>query len=75
MALSIALIPFLPATNIFFPVGTVIAERLLYLPSLGFCIALAWLFSMTLKRLRYITLTRYLSCLAQSLGMCDIPTL
>jgi hypothetical protein len=31
-------IPFLPATNIFFRVGFVIAERVLYLPSVGFCL-------------------------------------
>jgi hypothetical protein len=31
-------IPFLPATNIFFRVGFVIAERVLYLPSAGFCL-------------------------------------
>lgn len=28
---------FLPASNLFFPVGFVVAERVLYLPSLGFC--------------------------------------
>ncbi|CAG0917923.1 unnamed protein product [Notodromas monacha] len=33
-------IPFLPAANIFFTVGFVIAERVLYLPSLGYCIIL-----------------------------------
>ena len=32
---------FLPATNILFPVATVIGERLLYLPSVGLCIGLA----------------------------------
>jgi tetratricopeptide (TPR) repeat protein len=30
-------VPLLPALNIFLPVGTVLAERLLFLPSLGFC--------------------------------------
>lgn len=33
--------PFLPASNIFFYVGTFIGERLLYLPSVGFCLLLA----------------------------------
>ena len=33
--------PFVPAANIFFYVGTFIGERLLYLPSLGYCIMLA----------------------------------
>ncbi|XP_065578857.1 protein O-mannosyl-transferase TMTC1-like isoform X2 [Artemia franciscana] len=31
-------VPFLPATNLIAPVGFVLAERLLYLPSLGFCL-------------------------------------
>lgn len=29
--------------NVFFPVGTFLAERFLYFPSLGFCIAVVWL--------------------------------
>ncbi|CAN0354957.1 unnamed protein product, partial [Hapterophycus canaliculatus] len=36
--LALVVVPFLPASNILFPVGVVIAERLLYLPSLGVCI-------------------------------------
>ncbi|GFR39825.1 hypothetical protein Agub_g318, partial [Astrephomene gubernaculifera] len=32
--------PFLPAANLFFYVGTFIGERLLYLPSVGFCLLL-----------------------------------
>ncbi|XP_053396006.1 protein O-mannosyl-transferase TMTC2-like [Mercenaria mercenaria] len=37
---SIALIvlPFIPASNLFFYVGFVIAERVLYIPSMGFCL-------------------------------------
>jgi hypothetical protein len=27
-----------PALNILFPVGTILAERLLFIPSVGFCI-------------------------------------
>lgn len=38
MCLAALVIPFLPATNIFFRVGFVIAERVLYLPSVGFCL-------------------------------------
>lgn len=38
MALAFTIIPFLPAMNIFFRVGFVVAERVLYLPSIGFCI-------------------------------------
>lgn len=35
-ALSLLIFPFIPASNLFFPVGFVVAERVLYLPSLGF---------------------------------------
>lgn len=35
-------IPFIPASNLFFPVGFVIAERVLYMPSMGFCILIAY---------------------------------
>ena len=41
LALSLLILPFLPATNLFFYVGFVIAERVLYLPSLGYCLLLA----------------------------------
>ncbi|XP_038050307.1 protein O-mannosyl-transferase TMTC4-like isoform X1 [Patiria miniata] len=40
MALALLIIPFLPASNLFLRVGFVIAERVLYLPSLGFCMLL-----------------------------------
>ena len=40
-ALSLLLLPFLPASNLFFPVGFVVAERVLYLPSMGFCLLVA----------------------------------
>uniref|UniRef100_A0A914WQJ4 Tetratricopeptide repeat protein n=1 Tax=Plectus sambesii TaxID=2011161 RepID=A0A914WQJ4_9BILA len=35
------IVPFLPASNLFFRVGFVLAERVLYLPSIGFCFLLA----------------------------------
>lgn len=38
ISLAILIATFLPASNIFFPVGTVIGERLLYIPSVGFCL-------------------------------------
>lgn len=34
--LALTIVPFLPVSNLFFPVGFVIAERVLYLPSIGF---------------------------------------
>ena len=36
-----AAITFLPASNLFFPVGFVIADRVLYTPSMGSCLLLA----------------------------------
>lgn len=35
------LVPFLPASNLFFTTGFVIAERILYLPSIGFVLLVA----------------------------------
>lgn len=39
---GLGVIPFIPASNIFFPVGFVIAERILYLPSIGYCFLLSY---------------------------------
>ena len=36
------MIPFLPASNLFFRVGFVVAERVLYLPSAGYCMLLTF---------------------------------
>lgn len=38
MVMAFITLPFLPATNLFFYVGFVVAERLLYLPSVGYCL-------------------------------------
>ncbi|KAK3099136.1 hypothetical protein FSP39_000001 [Pinctada imbricata] len=40
--LLMMVVPFLPASNIMFRVGFVIAERVLYIPSCGYCILIAW---------------------------------
>ncbi|XP_065145970.1 protein O-mannosyl-transferase TMTC2 [Paramisgurnus dabryanus] len=37
-ALGMLALPFVPATNLFFYVGFVVAERVLYIPSMGFCL-------------------------------------
>ena len=42
LSLAMLAFPFLPATNLFFYVGFVIAERVLYIPSLGFCLLVAY---------------------------------
>ncbi|KAI5703300.1 hypothetical protein M8J75_010127 [Diaphorina citri] len=41
IATSLIIVPFLPASNLLFRVGFVIAERNLYIPSLGFCLLVA----------------------------------
>ncbi|XP_038047576.1 protein O-mannosyl-transferase TMTC2-like [Patiria miniata] len=41
VSMVLMILPFLPATNLFFYVGFVIAERVLYIPSMGFCLLVA----------------------------------
>ncbi|CAN8016620.1 unnamed protein product, partial [Ixodes persulcatus] len=41
LALAMLVLPFVPATNLFFYVGFVVAERVLYVPSMGFCLLVA----------------------------------
>ncbi|XP_067000725.2 protein O-mannosyl-transferase TMTC2 [Anabrus simplex] len=41
MGIVMLVVPFLPATNLIAYVGFVLAERLLYIPSLGFCLLVA----------------------------------
>ncbi|XP_054974244.1 protein O-mannosyl-transferase TMTC1 isoform X2 [Sorex araneus] len=40
LGLLFLVLPFLPASNLFFRVGFVVAERVLYMPSMGYCILL-----------------------------------
>ena len=39
ISLCLCVLPFLPASNLLFYVGFVVAERVLYIPSIGFCLA------------------------------------
>ncbi|UYV65874.1 TMTC3 [Cordylochernes scorpioides] len=39
--LALSVVPFLPASNLVSPVGFVVAERVLYLPSIGLCLLVA----------------------------------
>ncbi|XP_032517766.2 protein O-mannosyl-transferase TMTC4-like [Danaus plexippus] len=41
MSVVLISLPFLPASNIVYPVGFVIAERILYIPSIGYCFLIA----------------------------------
>ncbi|KAL7643411.1 UNVERIFIED_CONTAM: hypothetical protein RMT77_005393 [Armadillidium vulgare] len=42
MSLALLVLPFMPATNLFFYVGFVVAERILYIPSMGSCLLVGW---------------------------------
>ncbi|XP_039221114.1 protein O-mannosyl-transferase TMTC3 isoform X1 [Crotalus tigris] len=62
MALCLIILPFIPASNLFFPVGFVVAERVLYVPSMGFCMLIAhgWKklsSNSTLRKLSWICLS------------------
>lgn len=46
VVVGLLIAPFLPASNVLFYVGTFIGERLLYVPSIGFCFLLAELLGM-----------------------------
>uniref|UniRef100_A0A3P8S9J8 dolichyl-phosphate-mannose--protein mannosyltransferase n=1 Tax=Amphiprion percula TaxID=161767 RepID=A0A3P8S9J8_AMPPE len=63
-SLGILSLPFIPATNLFFYVGFVIAERVLYIPSIGFCLLVA-----TGARTLYVRL-RTRGCKALVLCLC-----
>ena len=52
VALSFLIFPFIPATNLFFYVGFVIAERVLYIPSMGFCVLVAEAIQFVVARYR-----------------------
>ncbi|OWF55836.1 Transmembrane and TPR repeat-containing protein 3 [Mizuhopecten yessoensis] len=49
MGLTLMVLPFIPASNLFFPVGFVVAERILYTPSMGFCMLVALGFQLLLN--------------------------
>ncbi|XP_043487611.1 protein O-mannosyl-transferase TMTC2-like isoform X1 [Polistes fuscatus] len=49
ISLGFLVLPFLPASNLFFYVGFVIAERILYLPSVGACLIVGAAISATYK--------------------------
>lgn len=42
VGMCLLVLPFLPASNLFFPVGFVVAERVLYMPSMGFCLLISY---------------------------------
>ncbi|XP_037945522.1 protein O-mannosyl-transferase Tmtc3 [Teleopsis dalmanni] len=59
MCLAWTVLPFIPASNLFFPVGFVVAERILYMPSMGFCLLVAYSYTNFQQRLRQASILKY----------------
>ena len=63
----VTVIPWLPASNILFPVGTVVGERLLYTPSIGFVVMVGALLEHLVRsprrrlQISFLLLTLYMS--------------
>lgn len=49
---ALLIMPYVPASNLFFPVGFVLAERVLYLPSIGYCLLVSIGFKIIDKKLK-----------------------
>ncbi len=50
--LSLLVLPYIPASNLFFPVGFVVAERVLYLPSMGYCFLVGYGFWSLIRKVK-----------------------
>ena len=51
-SLILLIVPFIPSSNIFLRVGFVIAERVLYIPSIGLCICVPFGFNFIISKLK-----------------------
>ncbi|XP_064628448.1 protein O-mannosyl-transferase TMTC3-like [Lineus longissimus] len=60
MSLAFMVLPFIPAANLFFAVGFVVAERVLYTPSMGFCMLVALGFQLLTRARDSETLKKFL---------------
>ncbi|XP_001601753.2 protein O-mannosyl-transferase Tmtc3 [Nasonia vitripennis] len=63
MSLAMMILPFLPASNLFFPVGFVVAERVLYAPSMGFCMLVGYGWHILCEKSKKISVILLLSLL------------
>ncbi|XP_028252727.1 protein O-mannosyl-transferase TMTC2 isoform X2 [Parambassis ranga] len=70
-SLGILSLPFIPATNLFFYVGFVIAERVLYIPSIGFCLLVTVGARALYVRVRTRTCKALLLCLCVGLVLLN----
>lgn len=62
LSFIILVVPFLPATNLMTYVGFVVAERILYLPSVGFCLLVGTGVQRLIQRCRYQRVVRLINC-------------
>lgn len=53
ISISLLVLPFIPATNLFFYVGFVVAERILYIPSVGYCFFIAVALDVMQRRINF----------------------
>ena len=63
------IVPFLPASNLLTYVGTLIAERLLYLPSTGLCLMLSYFLIRISQRLSFTSPSQATRCILFSLRL------
>lgn len=76
MVIAFITLPFLPATNLFFYVGFVVAERLLYLPSVGYCLLVGFGIGKLMEPLRHQRNKRIavLLCMSLTLSVLSVRT-
>ncbi|KAG1688503.1 hypothetical protein DVH05_003594 [Phytophthora capsici] len=70
MSIAFGVVPFVPASNIIFPVGTVVAERLLYFPSVGFCLLIGCVLDQT-----FSIVQNYPQDPSLDMKHCQVPSL
>lgn len=79
MVLAFLILPFLPATNLFIYVGFVVAERLLYLPSVGYCLLVGYGIAKLMEPLKSPQAKRRkistLLCLSIALSVMSVRTI
>ncbi|XP_026843733.1 transmembrane and TPR repeat-containing protein CG31690 isoform X1 [Drosophila persimilis] len=73
MGVAFLVLPFLPASNLLFHVGFVLAERVLYLPSVGYCLLFGYGFGKLWQRSKGSRML-LLCCLGVLLGAFSLRT-
>ena len=77
VAAAFIVLPFLPASNLFFPVGFTLAERIMYIPSIGACVLTGLLHSRWVAgaaRSYRVPVAPAVLAAAAVLGMCAAVT-